>query len=1106
MPPLIKVGDQPELIPTSKFPYGKFIFENFNPVQSRLFEFYDKDYNCIIAAATSSGKTAISEMVLSYEIRMNRTKGIYVCPLKALAQEKYDEWTSKNHHFNDLNISICTGDYQLTERRKKELENADLIIMTAEMTNSRVRNFKSEKSQFLKEVGTLVVDELHLLGVPNRGDHLEVGLMKFTEVNPSCRIIGLSATMPNVDEISSWTSYVLNKKQTVLITSNYRPCPLYIHYEKYEEGFSYDEKERQKVNLALEIVEYYSEDKFLIFAHTKRTGNMMKEALIDSGINAEFHNADLGKAERIKLESKFKNDPKFRVIIATSTLAWGCYKFGSLIQMASGVLIPVEEVTVGDHVLAFDGNEFKSKKVLRAAEKTAKMAYKITLQTGEVCEVDSEHIFYGAIRRNSPDWISVKDLRVGDFLAVPKRFSFNENLEFSDLGYAFGYSAGDGCLCMCGFHANGEAKYSLDICAGSEDVEHLLYVKDILSKVLEYPIPDIKEDSNGVWHIRCEAKQVTDRFLGIVSIGRTKHKLTVPIFIQENRCVLRSYLSGLFDADGGVVNHNNGNFSLELTSISKVLISQVQQLLLTFGIRSSIGRKRVKNTIINGRFQFARRKYIYRLRIYNQFAKIFANKIGFKLERKRNDLFNFVLNANSCHNTKSIIPVRDLIKIHADANGVSSTTMCNSVGNRAWSILNVKELTRSTIEKILKKFPKHSKLNEVYNSDLLWSKVIKVEKVKGGKFKEIEVEDLNCYVAGGILSHNCNLPARRVIILGVHRGLEEVAVYDISQMIGRSGRPTFDPAGDAYVLLPEKTFDMHKLRLKKPNMITSQMLEQQGGQYKILAFHIVSEIHQENIQSRDDVKHWFSRSLACWQTSDIPKDIVDHTLDSLKKCGAVWEEENILTATSIGKISSMFYYSPFDVSDLKKNFNLLFDEHKEEDDYWLSMVLGNLDTHRFGIVSRNERDEMYSYAVRLNNTFGQGTVWEPAIKASYAYYLLLNGKSSVPFGSLCRGFQFDFPRLSQVLKSLDGYTGKWGKRKWFDELELRIRYGVKGHLVRLCQLPDVGKVRAVKLWDAGICDLIDVLNNPVRVRSILKMKPEKIENILAEAKKLSFLS
>jgi replicative superfamily II helicase len=152
-------------------------------------------------------------MFLSHEIRVRGGKGMYLAPLKALAQEKIDDWTPDKdvedlkHHFNDLKISICTGDYRLTHARKQELEESNLVLMTSEMLNSRCRNFKSEQNNCLCDIGTIVVDEAHLLTVPNRGDKLEVGLMKLSQIAPNCRMVLLSATMPNVDQISEWVSY-----------------------------------------------------------------------------------------------------------------------------------------------------------------------------------------------------------------------------------------------------------------------------------------------------------------------------------------------------------------------------------------------------------------------------------------------------------------------------------------------------------------------------------------------------------------------------------------------------------------------------------------------------------------------------------------------------------------------------------------------------------------------------------------------------------------------------------------------------------------------------------------------------------------------------------
>ena len=116
--------------------------KNFNPVQSRIFEIYKEDCNILVAARTSAGKTVCSEMVMAQEIRERGGKAMFLVPLRALAKEKIDDWTDASHHFSNLKVSICTGDYKLGDSRKKELEEADLIVMTSEMLNSRCRNYK----------------------------------------------------------------------------------------------------------------------------------------------------------------------------------------------------------------------------------------------------------------------------------------------------------------------------------------------------------------------------------------------------------------------------------------------------------------------------------------------------------------------------------------------------------------------------------------------------------------------------------------------------------------------------------------------------------------------------------------------------------------------------------------------------------------------------------------------------------------------------------------------------------------------------------------------------------------------------------------------------
>ena len=310
---LIEVTDVQDLVPTSKLAYGSWSFPEFNPVQSALFPLVEADLNGLVAAATSCGKTVISEMFASYVIRNLKKKFVFLCPLRALANEKYNDWTSPNHHFSDLNIGIYTGDYS----EKEGFEKNDIIIMTSEMLNHKVRLAK--KGSWINDCGLLVTDESHMLTVDGRGPHLESALMNFSKINSECKLILLSGTLPNVHEVAGWLQK-LNNKKTFIIKSSYRPCQLKIH------NMTYSQDSPANISISdecIRLVQRYAGDKFLIFVHTKAVGNFIVESLANKNIKSEFHNANLNKNEREKIENAFKNDKDLRVIVATSTLAQG---------------------------------------------------------------------------------------------------------------------------------------------------------------------------------------------------------------------------------------------------------------------------------------------------------------------------------------------------------------------------------------------------------------------------------------------------------------------------------------------------------------------------------------------------------------------------------------------------------------------------------------------------------------------------------------------------------------------------------------------------------------------------------------------------------------
>lgn len=295
-----------------------------NPIQTIVYPFSQKDCNLVVAASTSAGKTITAELVMADAIHRGG-KAVFLSPLKAVSQEKYNDWTEdEDHPWYGKNVEILTGDYQLGPSKKKALEKADIIVMTSEMLDSKTRNLIRDESEWLLKVLVMVVDEAHLLTMQGRGDALECGLMRFTSQNPFARVVLLSATMPNVDELGQWLQ-LLNGKKTRVVESEWRPTQLRTHWINYpyKGGFrAYHENEDTKRSAGIEVLKQFPDDKWIIFVHSKKAGRQLAEAMTKQGLGVEFHNGELDKNRRDKIERGFR-DGDLQYVIATSTLAYG---------------------------------------------------------------------------------------------------------------------------------------------------------------------------------------------------------------------------------------------------------------------------------------------------------------------------------------------------------------------------------------------------------------------------------------------------------------------------------------------------------------------------------------------------------------------------------------------------------------------------------------------------------------------------------------------------------------------------------------------------------------------------------------------------------------
>ncbi|AIY91205.1 DEAD/DEAH box helicase [Geoglobus acetivorans] len=299
------------------------------------------DRNFVIAIPTASGKTLIAELAMVHET-IKGGKCLYTVPLKALASEKFKEF--KKWEEIGLRVAISTGDY---ESKDDWLGEADIIVTTSEKADSLIRN----QAGWIRKISMLVIDEAHLIDSARRGAVIEILVAKLRKINPSARIIALSATIPNADEIAEWLD-------AELLTSEWRPVPLY-------EGVFYPGKVlrindgrvteiKAGKNLESLVKETLSDGgQVLIFESTRRYAESLAEKLIPvvreySDENPElseeillendgemsnklarcvrfgtaFHHAGLLGYQREIVEEGFKKG-RIKVVTATPTLAAG---------------------------------------------------------------------------------------------------------------------------------------------------------------------------------------------------------------------------------------------------------------------------------------------------------------------------------------------------------------------------------------------------------------------------------------------------------------------------------------------------------------------------------------------------------------------------------------------------------------------------------------------------------------------------------------------------------------------------------------------------------------------------------------------------------------
>jgi len=183
----------------------------YDKFQQEAIGYVDQGYSVIVSAPTGAGKTAIAEYVINESLQKN-IGVIYTAPIKALSNQKFRDFQGQ---FQD-HIGILTGDVSINS-------SAPVLIMTTEIFRNKIL----DEPQSLGKYSWVIFDEIHYIDNPERGTVWEESLIFL----PShLKILGLSATIPNIKQFAAWIESIHNKPVKTVIELK-RPVPLHFFFQ-----------------------------------------------------------------------------------------------------------------------------------------------------------------------------------------------------------------------------------------------------------------------------------------------------------------------------------------------------------------------------------------------------------------------------------------------------------------------------------------------------------------------------------------------------------------------------------------------------------------------------------------------------------------------------------------------------------------------------------------------------------------------------------------------------------------------------------------------------------------------------------------------------------